>query len=60
MKAEVKDNKLELNWTADEWKSWTDFVDSTEFRKLQDKAEETLKKAGDDKGKGEGKGKNGH
>ena len=60
LKAEVKDNQLDLNWKADEWKSWADLVDSTEFRKLQDKVEETLKKAGDEKGSGEGKGKKGH
>ena len=60
LKAEVKDIQLDLNWKADEWQSCADLVHSAEFRKLQDKVEETLKKAGDEKGKGEGKGKKGH
>ena len=44
----------------EEWKDWREFVESSEFNLLMKKAEETLKKAADNKGKGDGKGEKGH
>ena len=60
LKAVVQDYKLNMEWTSDYWKNWTELVDSKEFKKLCQRAEETLAKAKDDKGKGDGKGKKGY
>ena len=58
--ASIEANRLTLEWTREEWKDWVEFVESSEFKLLMKKAEETLKKAADNKGKGDGKGKKGH
>ena len=60
LKAVVHDYQLKLDWASDYWKNWAELVDSQEFKKLLGRAEESLKKARDDKGKGDGKGKKGH
>ena len=59
LKVSVNANHLVLEWMSQDWKDWKELVESTEFKKLKEKAEETLAKA-DDKGKGDGKGKTGH
>ena len=58
--ATIHANHMVIDWTSKEWKEWKDLVDSCEFKKLSEKAEETLKKAEENKGKGDGKGKKGH
>ena len=55
MKAIVVGGSLTVDWTSQEWKDWTELVDSSEFKELTKKAEESLKKAEDAKGKGKGK-----
>ena len=60
LSAAVRDMQLHLNWVDEEWKTWDELQESQEMKLLKDKAEETLRKAGDAKGKGDGKGKNGH
>ena len=60
LKASIEANRLRLEWMSQEWKDWKEFVDSSEFNLLMKRAEETLKKAADNKGKGDGKGKKGH
>ena len=59
LKAVVKDHRLELDWLSPEWRDWKELTDSIEVGTLIKKAEETLKKAAENKGKGEGKGKKG-
>ena len=39
-----------------DWKDWKELVESPEFKQLLEKAEKTLQKATDAKGKGDGKG----
>ena len=58
--ATIHANHMVIHWTSKEWKEWKDLVESCEFKKLSEKAEETLKKAEENKGKGTGKGKKGH
>ena len=58
--ASIRSTGLAIDWKREDWKEWTEFVDSSEFKKLMAKAEETLQKAADNKGKGDGKGKKGH
>ena len=58
--ASIEANRLTLQWMHEEWKDWREFVESSEFNLLMKKAEETLKKAADNKGKGDGKGEKGH
>ena len=60
LKAFVQDYQLQLDWTSDYWRNWEELVGSQEFKSLLGRAEESLKKARDDKGKGDGKGKKGH
>ena len=60
LKVVVQDYQLKLDWTSDYWKNWTELVDSHEFKNLLGRAQESLKKARDDKGKGDGKGKSGY
>ena len=55
MKATVAGSSLTIDWTNQEWKSWKEFVESSELYELTKKAEEGLKKAEDAKGKGKGK-----
>ena len=56
----IDSNSLILDRTSQDWKDWNELVGSSEFKVLMDKANETLKKAADDEGKGDGKGKKGH
>ena len=55
MKAFVSGSTLKLDWINQEWKNWTEFVESTEFNELTKKAEGSVQKAEDAKGKGKGK-----
>ena len=58
--AAIDSNRLVIDWKSQDWKEWNDFVGSSEFKKLVEKAEKSLKSATDDKGKGDGKGKKGY
>ena len=55
MKAAVIGSSLMIDWTSQEWQDWKELVDSSEFKELTKKAEESLRKAEDAKGKGKGK-----
>ena len=55
MKAFVSGSILKLDWISQEWKNWAELVESTEFNELTKKAEQSLQKAEDAKGKGKGK-----
>ena len=60
LKATVAANRLTLEWMSQDWKDWKELIDSSEFKKLVEKADEALQKAAEARGKGNGKGKNGH
>jgi len=60
LKATVAANRLALEWMSQDWKDWKELVDSSEFKKLVEKVDETLQKAAEARGKGNGKGKKGH
>ena len=60
LKATVAANRLALEWMSQDWKDWKELVDSSEFKKLVEKADEALQKAAEARGKGNGKGKKGH
>ena len=55
LKAGAAGSYLTLDWINHEWKNWKELVESLEFKELTKKAEESLKKAEDAKGKGKGK-----
>ena len=55
VKAVVSGSILKLEWINQEWKNWSELVESTEFNELTKKANGSLQKAQDAKGKGKGK-----
>ena len=54
LEVSLLDNKLSLNWVADEWKSWNELQESPELASLISKANSTLEQARSGKGKGKG------
>ena len=55
MHATTDGSSITIDWINQEWKVWAELVDSSEFKDLLKKAEESWKKAEEAKGKGKGK-----